>query len=317
MSYLNLPERLPLVRYRYTFRVDKALSLPEYAGSTLRGVFGHALLNLACTCSDKQQNGQHNELCLYRMLFEASNSTSLNKSQQRTPPPSYWFEVPLKGKCQYRVGEDYVFCLVLTGEARQFLSLITSALKQAFSRGVGGEQGRAHLVGVAIETDQGWQDVTSNLHFSAYDNSISLPQSYPKSVGVQLLTPMRIQHDGKIVRPEYLTADVFLRQLLRRVSAIAALYWYVPLTTKADYAALLSQIPDIRSQKQLDWYECSRYSNRQRRRIPLGGVIGYWYFDNLSPDWSTLLYLAQWLHIGKEIVFGHGACRLISNTQES
>lgn len=41
---LNLPNTLPISRYRFTFLVKRDLRLPPYATSTLRGVFGHALL---------------------------------------------------------------------------------------------------------------------------------------------------------------------------------------------------------------------------------------------------------------------------------
>ena len=39
---------LPLARYRFHWRVSAPIHLPAYAGSMLRGAFGHALRRLAC-----------------------------------------------------------------------------------------------------------------------------------------------------------------------------------------------------------------------------------------------------------------------------
>ena len=52
-----------------------------------------------------------------------------------------------------------------------------------------------------------------------------------------------------------------------------------------------------------DW---TRYSSRQDQKMKLGGVIGEWQFDNLSPELAKLLYIGQWLHCGKNATFGLG-----------
>ena len=39
---------LPVARYRFTFRMQHDLSLPEFAGSLLRGQFGASLRRIAC-----------------------------------------------------------------------------------------------------------------------------------------------------------------------------------------------------------------------------------------------------------------------------
>ena len=40
------------------------------------------------------------------------------------------------------------------------------------------------------------------------------------------------------------------------------------------------------------------------------GVIGEWAFYDLPAELSALLYIGQWLHIGKETTFGHGGYRI-------
>ncbi|HRM21993.1 MAG TPA: hypothetical protein PL031_05560 [Neisseria sp.] len=63
---LNLPAELPIARYRFGFALESEMRLPEYAGSTLRGVFGHALRRLACMTRRAGKNTRCRDLQLDR-----------------------------------------------------------------------------------------------------------------------------------------------------------------------------------------------------------------------------------------------------------
>ena len=45
---MSLPASFPAARYRLEFNTEQPIHLPEYAGSALRGAFGHALRRAAC-----------------------------------------------------------------------------------------------------------------------------------------------------------------------------------------------------------------------------------------------------------------------------
>ena len=62
----------------------------------------------------------------------------------------------------------------------------------------------------------------------------------------------------------------------------------------------------IEDDKYLKWQDWTRYSSRQEQKMKLGGVIGEWHFNNLSPELAKLLYIGQWLHCGKNATFGLG-----------
>jgi hypothetical protein len=47
-TFLHPGAALPLARYRFTFRMEEELRLPEFAGSLLRGQFGASLRRTAC-----------------------------------------------------------------------------------------------------------------------------------------------------------------------------------------------------------------------------------------------------------------------------
>ena len=116
-------------------------------------------------------------------------------------------------------------------------------------------------------------------------------------------TPLRLQQQGSALGIRRLNGDILLGQLLRRISTLAALYWQ-PL--QADYAALTAAAKQTVSQRELHWQDWTRYSNRQQQPMTLGGALGTWQFTDLPLSFSQLLHIGQWLHIGKETVFGHG-----------
>ncbi|WP_455251721.1 CRISPR system precrRNA processing endoribonuclease RAMP protein Cas6 [Neisseria sp.] len=62
--------------------------------------------------------------------------------------------------------------------------------------------------------------------------------------------------------------------------------------------------------KSLSDTKWKRHSNRQQRDMTYQGVIGEWAFYDLPAELSALLYIGQWLHIGKETTFRHGGYRI-------
>lgn len=52
------PQSFPAARYRFGWRITRALRLPDYAGSMLRGAFGHALRKVACLTKQKACDGR-------------------------------------------------------------------------------------------------------------------------------------------------------------------------------------------------------------------------------------------------------------------
>ena len=52
-----MPATFPLARYRFEWRATRSMRLPDYAGSMLRGAFGHALRKLACMTKQKECDG--------------------------------------------------------------------------------------------------------------------------------------------------------------------------------------------------------------------------------------------------------------------
>lgn len=306
---LNLPAELPIARYRFSFLLTSELCLPEYAGSTLRGVFGHALRRAACMTRQKECSGcPLLASCPYSRIFATPPNPALGKSKSQNPPQPYIIEAPEDGKYHYKSGETYHFNLVLIGGARAQLPLIAFAFAQAFERGIGAIKGRGSLQHIDIETAQGWQPVFSDGRIQEHANSLILPERYPTAATLHIRPPMRLQSKNSVLGIHRISADILLRQLMRRTSAIATEHWAQPLN--ADFPHLSRAAATVSATGELQWRDWSRYSNRQQQAITLGGITGTWRFDHLPLEFAQLLHIGQWLHIGKETVFGLGRYQL-------
>ena len=102
-------------------------------------------------------------------------------------------------------------------------------------------------------------------------------------------------------------ADV-LNALTRRAADVADLL--LGQFPGWDFAALKRASAAVRGSADFEWFDWQRYSNRQERAMPLGGVVGRLVLEgDLRPFWP-LLHLGQWLHVGGKTTFGMGRYRL-------
>jgi len=170
--------------YRFSARFLDEARLPEYKGSTFRGVFGHALLSVVCalrrrTCVDCLLANR----CLYPYVFETGPFAQVDDSPHdpgggeggssrrriAARPHPYVIE-PLAGeKTRYRAGEVFTFDLLLFGRANDSLPYFIYAFNEVGKSGIGSMVGRQRarfsLLSVAAE-DHLLYDGTENRMFA-------------------------------------------------------------------------------------------------------------------------------------------------------
>src|SRR5690606_22235661 len=120
-------------------------------------------------------------------------------------------------------GDLYTFDMVLmTHYAVEQLPLIVAAWKRAFSKGAGRQDGRAELQRVeCIGPDASTCTLSSPGHTQVLTHraDFSVPSfSAPADAKPQLETRLRIEQKNRLIRTNDLTASLFLRHLIRRVS---------------------------------------------------------------------------------------------------
>lgn len=304
--------QLPLARYRLDFTVETLLSLPAYAGSTLRGAFGGALR--ATACLTRQKTCEHCPLlrtCPYAIIFETPPPAQGHHLQKFTQVPHpYVIEPPAWGEKTYVPGETLSFHLVLAGRALDQLPLVLWACVRALRHGVGKGDGTARLAAVShLGTRE--TPILDGPEASVQEHPHAVPPA-PTFVGdtltLAIATPLRLQKNGHPIDAARLTARDLLMALVRRIALIHEFHGPGPLPL--DFSALAQQAESIESKKDLRWRDWTRYSNRQKQKMALGGVVGTWTLHGDLAPFIPFLHLGQWLHVGKEATFGMGGYRM-------
>jgi hypothetical protein len=309
---------LPLARYRLEFEVKTPLHLPAYAGSTLRGAWGGALR--AASCMTRQPSCDGCPLlatCPYAAIFETRPPRDGTPSLQdfsQVPKP-YVIEPPAMGECGYQPGERLAFHIVLAGRALEHLPLILWAHVKAFRRGVGRGDGTAELIRVVHEGRTETvilEEVEGTI--LGHESAVPPALTFPDAVTLRFHTPLRLQANGRRATAEEYTARRLLMALVRRIALLCE--FHGPGRLDLDFSGLARLAESIESHKRLTWQDWTRYSSRQKRKMDLGGVVGEWTLaGDLSP-FAHFLHLGQWLHVGKETVFGLGRYALHAGTDE-
>lgn len=304
---------LPLARYRFTFRMVEPLRLPEYAGSLLRGQFGAALRKLACMTGEPDCSAcPLLATCPYPAIFETPAPEHHAMQRFSKVPNPYVIEPPAFGERLIDRGEALQFSMVLIGHAAAQLPLVSLALQRALEGGLGRERSRGRLE--AIEMQDGaagqttfiplWQH--GDARIAAHAATLALPESGGiDSITLQLRTPLRLQQQGRPIRPEALSPRKLLADLLRRASLLFEFHAGETRLVR-DVSELVREAEALRQRSALHWQDWSRFSSRQQREMTLGGVLGEW---TLEGDLSRLfpwLWLGQWLHVGKNATMGMG-----------
>ena len=310
---MPLPTTFPVARYRLDFTTERPIHLPEYAGSALRGAFGHALRRAACVTAQSDCAGcALLRSCPYPAIFESPPPLDHTRRVYSGVPLPFVVEPPPWGERTLAVGSALSFSTVLIGPALQHLPLVLLAWRQALQRGLGPQQGTARLDRVWVEgsDDPVLANAGGPLRSHAPAQTLALPvaEAVPPSATLVFDTPLRLQRGGQVLSPAQLTPRDLLMALLRRVANLVELQLGGKL--EVDFAALNAHAATITGPHQLGWRDWTRHSSRQQQHMVLGGAVGRWTLHgDLAPFWP-LLYLGQWLHVGKNASFGLGRYRL-------
>lgn len=308
-----LPNTFALARYRLHGVVEGTLRFDDFAGSALRGAFGHALKRMVCaTRMEDCRACPLYRTCSYPAIFDPPSPPDARTPQQIPPP--YVIEPPPPGPLALNRGAPFVFDVVLIGTALAHLPLIISAWRTALANGIGPD-GRVRLVRVCDEHDKPLLDLAAN-QLQQHEQTVTLPPTPTELARVTLdfTIPFSFSRSGRALQPAQLSPADLLMALVRRTATLSEQHLGNRLAI--NFSALKEATEAVEGKadwRQLRW-QC--YSNRQRRAMPLEGSIGQWHLTGeLAPFWPYL-YLGQWLHVGKKCSLGFGRYQLTFPSQD-
>jgi CRISPR-associated endoribonuclease Cas6 len=284
---------LEVAASEFCFRARRPMRLPGYMGSAWRGGFGRALRRAACITGLPVCGGCPFERhCVYPYIFETPGGAEggILADYERVPNP-FVLAPPWDEPRSLDAGGETRLRLVLVGRAAEHFPLARQAVAEAALSGLGPDRGPLDLVAVERMAPQA-----------------ALP--CPECVAIELMSPLRLVEEGRLVGPEQLRPPHLFMSLLRRVSLLAERHGHGPLAL--DYRALKERAAAVEfADREVHWAEWRRWSGRQRRLIPMGGLLGRLVLPLAGvEDFWPFLQIAPWVHAGKGTTLGLGAMRV-------
>ena len=306
--------KIRYARFRLEMTAVDRLRLPSYKGSTLRGAFGHAFKKLVCVKRDLDcSTCLIRDRCVYYYIFETPFTGTGDPQGYAFAPHPFVIEPPEETRGIYEPEAEFRVGLTLVGRALDSLPYFIYAFEEMGRRGLGAERGEAALKRVVA--------LGSGVEECVYQADTGrLVSDYPMCVGppngerigarlrLQLRTPVRLKTAGRYVRR--IDFSLLVRALLRRASDLARFHCGAELDL--DYRHWIERAAEVREvTARLRWHDWERYSQRQVRKITLGGLVGEVEFAGEWGPFMPLLRLGVDLHVGKGTGFGLGRYEIL------
>jgi hypothetical protein len=309
---------LPVLRLRMEYSVDDPELLPGYLGSSWRGVLGWQLQRLCCPFRDRPHcpDCLIREQCPYFVLYERKSSVP---GVQDTPRPYVFFPEPSSHAPGNRPDPDgsHVLNITLFGSACRAAPLLWKTIHEAARKGLGRERVR-FKVHAWSECGQGgdWQrlpDTDSYRHLQGPHTLRNVLDPPPRSPWrVTLDPPLRLRRQGRYMSE--MDWSFVLTSLARRVQLLCAVFNDRELLGREGWAPLKERLEDMAAAvrtktdtgSSVAWKDWSRYSNRQRRKVPMGGLVGSLVITEAPEELWPWLRLAGLVHVGKGAAMGLG-----------
>jgi len=300
-----------------------AISLPPYKGSTFRGGFGCAFKKATCVLRNQTCDScLLKEKCVYSYVFETTlpSNSAIMRKYPRAPHP-FVLEPPEEDRLMYRPGERITFGVILIGRAIDYLPHFIYSFDVLGQMGIGRGKGKFTLKEVissrpmAAPAPPSKDTERSSLLYDGGSKTLKMDPSPltwedllhdaipPDHVTLYFRTPARIRFGGRYTLE--LEFHILIRNLLRRIDTLS--YFHCGERLEVDFKSLIEQANGVRTEdRDLQWFDWERYSQRQRTRMKMGGFVGSVTFrGDLRPFWPFLV-LGRLIHVGKGTSFGLG-----------
>lgn len=301
---------LQLLKVRFHCALSKPGHLPPFLGSSWRGVLGQSLRKTICPFPDHRSCSSCvvREQCPYFSLYEKASDLPGYKDGPRAYMLNPVGSPPGSGHPE--TGLD----ITLFGQAADFLPVVWQAMSAASETGLGVERIPFRIVRCEQAGPMGWQDLPNTpggYHHAAAPSPLAewLPPAPELPWRFHLATPVRLRRQGKYLSK--MDWPFFLSSIAKRLEMLSVLYQGgAPIgpETWDELGCLFRQPAEI--SESLHWEDLARYSNRQKRKVPMGGLVGEATLSSASLQWWHWWQAACLTGVGKGAAMGLGLIRL-------
>jgi len=300
--------------YNFRLKLKDDVTFGSLCTATIRGALGYSLRKLVCFQKQSEcYNCIIKEECIYSYIFETPHPSYVQKLRKysRVVHPFRLYSDLSKRK--FSAGEEFNIELVLFGKAIQRLSFIIQAFIKASQRGLTYKKSKFDIIEVYVKDFRNCKKVI----FTGADGKI-LPHELPdyrldsvieerakiqKKVRIKFLSPYRFRRNNRL--SDDIDFYVIVRSIISRFSSLA--FFHADEDYNLDYKSLLEEARKVQLiENNTYWYDCTRYSTRQKTRMKFGGLMGSVVFLINDIMWFNILKLGEIFAIGKNTSFGLG-----------
>jgi hypothetical protein len=287
--------------------------------------------------------------CAYARVFEAKPSKQgYTPVGDGGLPRPFLIHPPDGGRLTIEPGKPFTFYLALIGWAADYIPYFILAWRELGLRGIGRGRGRFRLetvescgeinpaaAGVLVYSSEDelvrnpGKGLTADRLLSERQafgvqasrvQAFRVPPSggsgplnteaqdqYRERLSVEFLTPLRLKSRGEFLRGD-LPFSALAGALMRRLETLS--FFYGAGSLALDYSALMERAREVRTgPRSFRWVEWERYSYRQDRRIPWGGIVGQIDYAGDFGPFLPFLALGEIIGVGNGCAFGLGRYR--------
>jgi len=294
------------ILYRTSGRISRNLA------NTFRGGFGASLRHIVChtkkeTCVDCLLK----ETCAYGYIFETPipDHSCVMRKYTHAPHPLIIIP-PKKNKSTVEEGQKEQIELLLIGKAAAYLPYVIFAFDHLGEAGLGAS--RVHFSVDKITDESGALIYLESDHKIRKDPSvttldINVGNEAYGSFSIHFTTPLRLKIGGSTNRiPTFF--DI-VSSICRR--ALLLSYFHCEGSGKPFHSEFLDMTQRVELiESNVMKMDYCRFSSRQRKKILMDGLMGSLKLRGDYGSFLPLLKAGEFLHIGKNTIFGYGQIKV-------
>lgn len=292
---------------RMQFEPSARVDFAAIPGVTWRSALGARLRQDACiTGKDDCAGCMARPGCVYGTVFDpAPDSQAPGLASELNNPPRPYVLLPRHQGGRFGPGRLLALDLVLMPGAFRHVDALVRACSRVKLGKAGMRLASCTVVPPGPSAELPFPDKAPAGGFPLKAPAV------PASARIVIEQPVRLRVDNRYVGPDDFSFPIFMAALLRRISSLAGTSAEL---AGLDYRSMLDRITrDVRTRTvMLSWSDAARFSARQSRRVPLGGLVGEFTIEGALGESWPWLWAGQWTHVGKGVVMGLGRYRLES-----
>ncbi len=250
---------------------------PPFIGSMIRGAFGVSLKEIVCVNPSFECNNCFaKDNCLYYEFYEEKNRF-------------------LNYRLDFKLNQKNIeFNYYLFNEACNKYPYILSALEKLFTKkGLGYKRETTNDFKIYYK-DELIYDGNNFKSINIEPDEFKISQEFSNIVKLKLITPLRLKKNGRFLKPDILDIKDILISIIGKKA-------FFENSQKEN----IEHFPQV-VMKDLKFIDLTRYSNRQKTKMKVGGIIGEMIINNLTPQTYNLLKYGEITGVGKLNSFGLG-----------